>query len=229
MKRKLFIECNFAFILGIIFLIIGPTVIYLDFLAYGSIWYKVLLGTFIPSIILFYISRIKETRKKLYSVLLVIHIILLLRYFGIYTFGRSGPYTDIKFYNHILRENNYPERLGVFPEVIPEDASDINMRYFRGMLQAKGFFVLKYKASEKHIDDLLKKYEFKSGVGFGEGTNNALLYTSYAYIRDMDEKTIDINYGEKIYIYETDYSNYTTGILILKDVAEVVYFIFIEP
>lgn len=103
------------------------------------------------------------------------------------------------------------------------------MRYFRGMLQAKGFFVLKYKASEKHIDDLLKKYEFKSGVGFGEGTNNALLYTSYAYIRDMDEKTIDINYGEKIYIYETDYSNYTTGILILKDVAEVVYFIFIEP
>lgn len=73
----------------------------------------------------------------------------------------SGPFSDIKYYEYILRENGYPKSkvLNHFPKSIPSSAINVKMCYGRGFLQASTSLILRMGLSYKEFNDVLLKYK----------------------------------------------------------------------
>lgn len=68
-----------------------------------------------------------------------------------------GPYTDVKLYSKIFTNGeSYISEMEHFPREIPENAEELEMRYWRELLQGRGYFWLKYKTNAEEIEELKK-------------------------------------------------------------------------
>lgn len=72
-------------------------------------------------------------------------------------FNSSGPFRDVKHYEYILKENNYPDLKGMehFPKEIPPDAVNVEMVYGRAMLHAPTSLKLKMGLSDNEFQEVL--------------------------------------------------------------------------
>ncbi len=81
-------------------------------------------------------------------------------------FNSSGPFRDIKHYEYILRENDYPELKGMdhFPKEIPISAVNVEMLYGRAMFQAPTSLKLRMGLSDKEFKEVLSKFKIDEKV-----------------------------------------------------------------
>lgn len=134
-----------------------------------------------------------------------------------------GPFTDIKLYPKIFSNGeSFAYAMYYFPREIPENAEDVEMRYWRGLLQGRGYFWLKYKTDIHEIEELKKKYPFENRIT--SKLHSVLRGFNYFEKNRLETDVFDEE-NNPFYSYDISYKS---GIGYNNSTQEVFYWYYVE-
>jgi len=224
-KKILFYKINGKIFTAILMFLLGIAVVKVDKLAFSGLKLQIVLVTLLVGAALIASDNYKIRWVSLLVNIIcagVIVLLIMLLTAGIFRII-PGPYTDIELYPIIFDNGeDYISEIKHFPRKIPENAKEVEMRYWRGLMQGRGYFWLKYKTDTNEIEELKKMYPFENLIT--ERFDRTLHNLDYFDDNEIQKKTFDKE-NHPFYSYDITYHS---GIAFNSSTQEVFYWFYVE-
>lgn len=206
-------------LLGLMLMISSEILITLDPMAFEPKRLYIYLFTVVPGFFIFFIwlfSSSKKVNKIITVICMIIFIVgLLMECIGL-GWETSGPFYNIKYYNEILKECNYPDSPKVkhFPTEIPHNAYNVKMVYRRGFLQGDKSLKLSMCLDDIEFDNLLKRNNIDKKDLFKEKKD-----ISFDEVLEKKGQSKISDYWQYITFRTNNYNNYPDDFYFKKGLA----------